>query len=93
MWRILGGSGMLTKLTRDEKRSRYMSFMAEHAPILIGVHSFILGVLLTNGFYQLLLVSLPKWPDSLITLSAMLFSGNQLLVALKATKQRGDGND
>jgi hypothetical protein len=84
---------MLTKLTRDEKRSRYMSFMAVHAPILIGVHSFILGVLLTNQLYQFGLVGLPKWLDSLITLSAMLFSGNQLIVALEVTKQHGDGSD
>jgi hypothetical protein len=83
---------MLTKLTRDEKRSRYMTFMTEHAPILIGVHSFILGVLLTNELYQLLLVGMPKWPDALIAVSAMFFSASQLLVALKAAKREVSGD-
>ncbi len=84
---------MLTKLTRDEKRSRYMTFMTEHAPILIGLHGFILGVLLTNQLYQYGLVGMPKWPDALMVVSAAAFSANQLLLALNAAKRFGDSSD
>jgi hypothetical protein len=93
MWRILGGRGMLTKLTPNEKRSRYFGFITEHAPILIGFHGFILGVLLTNQLYQFGLVGVPEWPNALITLSALFFSGSQLIVAVRAAKPRGDQVD
>jgi hypothetical protein len=87
----------LAPLTRREQmQKRGAAYMAENAATMLALSCFLCGVILTNGFYQVLLAtdaSSFKWPDIFVSASGFMLSASSAYAAYNALKRRGDQHD
>jgi hypothetical protein len=78
----------LTK--KQEMKTRRDAYLARNAPWLIGVYCFLLGVFVTNGFYQMLLVGAPNWQNAFMTIGFAAMFGSLAYEAFRALQRRED---